>query len=186
MRPGHSFAPGASHICYNEYIMASTFSFDIVSDYNLAEVINAVDQTKREIQTRFDMKGTSANLEFRDAPKTGLTVTGDNDYHVDAILDILRKKLATRGVSQKILDTSAKPVTSNLKVTLDVPFRKGLDQDKAKKITNLIRQDLPKVKTQIQGDTVRATSAKKDELQATMQLLEQQDFDFPLSYTNYR
>ena len=166
--------------------MAATFSFDIVSEYNLAEVINAVDQTKREIGTRFDMKGTSANVEFRDGDKTGLTVTGDNDYHVDAILDILRKKLAGRGVSQKILDTSKEPATSNLKVTKDVAFRKGLDQDKAKKITALIRQDLPKVKTQIQGDTVRVTGSKKDELQAAMRLLEQQDFDFPLSFTNYR
>lgn len=166
--------------------MAATFSFDIVSEYNLAEVINAVDQTKREIQTRYDMKGTSANLEFRDGDKTSLTVTGDNDFHIDSILDILRKKLATRGVSQKILDTAAKPVTSNLKVTQDVTFKKGLDQDKAKKITALIRQDLPKVKTQIQGDTVRVTGSKKNELQAAMRLLEQQDFDFPLSFTNYR
>lgn len=166
--------------------MASNFSFDIVSDYNLAEVINAVDQTKREIQTRYDMKGTSANVEFRDGDKTGLTITGDNDFHIDSILDILRKKLATRGVSQKILDTSTKPVTSNMKVTQDVAFRKGLDQDKAKKLTALIRQDLPKVKTQIQGDMVRVTGSKKDELQAAMRLLEQQDFDFPLSFTNYR
>jgi uncharacterized protein YajQ (UPF0234 family) len=166
--------------------MASTFSFDIVSDYDLAEVINAVDQAKRELGTRYDLKGTNASLEFRDSDKTGLTVVGDNDYHVDAILDIVRKKLATRGVSQKILDTSKEPVTSNMKVAQDVAFRKGLDQDKSKKIANLIRQDLPKVKTQIQGDSIRVTSAKKDELQAAMRLLEQQDFDFPLNFTNYR
>lgn len=166
--------------------MASTFSFDITSEYNLAEVINAVDQTKRELSNRYDMKGTSAALAFRDNDKTGLTVTGDNEYHIDAILDILRKKLASRGVSQKILDTSREPVTSNLKVTQDVAFKKGLDQDKAKKITALLRQDLPKVKAQIQGDSVRLTSAKKDELQAAMHLLEQQDFDFPLNFTNYR
>jgi len=166
--------------------MASTFSFDIVSEYDLAEVINAVDQTKRELGNRYDMKGTGAALEFRDNDKTGLTVTGDNEYHVDAILDILRKKLAGRGVSQKILDTSKTPVTSNLKVTQDVAFKKGLDQDKAKKITALLRQDLPKVKAQIQGDSIRVTSAKKDELQAAMRLIEQQELDFPLSFTNYR
>jgi uncharacterized protein YajQ (UPF0234 family) len=166
--------------------MASTFSFDIVSDYDLAEVINAVDQTKREIGTRYDLKGTSAAIDFRDGSKTGVTVTGDNEFHVDAILDILRKKLASRGVSQKILDTSKQPVTSNLKVAKDVAFRKGLDQDKAKKITALVRQELPKIKTQIQGAEVRVTSQKKDELQAAMRLLEQQDFDFPLSFTNYR
>lgn len=166
--------------------MASTFSFDIVSDYDLAEVINAIDQAKRELGTRYDLKGTSANLDFRDSDKTGLTVTGDNEYHIDAILDIVRKKLATRCVSQKILDASKKPVTSNLKVTQDVVFRKGLDQDKSKKITALIRQELPKIKAQIQGAEIRITSPKKDELQSAMRLLEQQDFDFPISFTNYR
>lgn len=170
---------------YNSH-MASSFSFDIVSDYDLAEVINAVDQTKRETQTRYDLKGTNAGLEFHDAAKSGLTVTGDNEYHVGAILDILRKKLAGRGVSQKILDTSAEPATSNMRTVQHVAFRKGLDQEKAKKLTSLIRQELPKVKTQIQGDIVRVTSPKKDELQAAMHLLEQQNFEFPLSFTNYR
>jgi uncharacterized protein YajQ (UPF0234 family) len=166
--------------------MASTFSFDIISDYDLAEVINAVDQTKRELGNRYDLKGTSASLEFRDANKTGLKVIGDTDYHLDAILDVLRKKFAARGVSQKVLDTSAKPVVSNLKTTLDVPFKKGLDQEKAKKITALLREHFPKVKAQIQGAEVRVTSPKKDELQGVMQLLEAQDFDFPLNFTNFR
>jgi uncharacterized protein YajQ (UPF0234 family) len=166
--------------------MASTFSFDIVSDYNLAEVINAVDQTKREVQTRYDLKGTSAGVDFRDADKTGVTVLGDNEFHVDAILDIFRKKLAGRSISQKILDSSTPPVTSNMKVSQDVAFRKGLDQDKSKKITALLRQEFPKVKAQIQGTEVRVTSQKKDELQGAMRLLEQQDFDFPISFTNYR
>lgn len=184
-RPGRSLGRGTPLICYNKS-MASTFSFDIVSDYNLADVINAVDQTKRELQTRYDLKGTSAGIEFRDADKTGVTVLGDNEFHVDAILDILRKKLAGRGVNQKILDTSTAPVTSNMKVSQNVAFRKGLDQDKAKRITALIRQDFPKVKPQIQGAEVRVTSSKKDELQGVMRLLEQQDFDFPVSFTNYR
>jgi cyclic-di-GMP-binding protein len=166
--------------------MAGTFSFDIVSDYNLAEVINAIDQAKRELSTRYDLKGTSTSLEFRDGDKTGLTVVGDSQYHIDAILDIVRKKCGQRGVSQKVLDTSKQPVVSNLKTTLDVPFKKGLDQDKAKKITSIIRDAYPKVKTQIQGAEVRVFSPKKDELQAVMQLLNQQDLDFPLDFTNYR
>ena len=166
--------------------MSSVFSFDVVSDYNLAEVINAVDQTKRELSNRYDLKGTSASLEFRDGDKSGLTIVGDNQFHIDAMLDILRKKLATRGVSQKILDVSKQPVVSNLKTTLDVPFKKGLDQEKAKKITGLLREQFPKVKAQIQGDEVRVSSAKKDELQAVMQELDKQDFDFPLNYVNYR
>ena len=166
--------------------MASTFSFDIISDYNLAEVINAIDQAKREQANRYDLKGTNANLEFRDADKTGLRVTGDTEYHIEAILDIVRKKFALRGVSQKVLDTSAKPVVSNLKTTLDVPFKKGLDQEKAKKITSLLREQFPKVKAQIQGNEVRVSGPKKDELQAVMRVLEQQDFDFPLHFTNFR
>jgi cyclic-di-GMP-binding protein len=166
--------------------MIATFSFDIVSDYNLAEVINAIDQSKRELGTRYDLKGTNASVEFRDSDKTGLLIVGDNDYHIDTILDIVRKKLAGRNVSQKILDTSKPRVTSNLKVTQEVTFRKGLDQDMSKKITNLIRQNFPKAKAQIQGAEVRVSSPKKDELQALMQFLEQQDFDFPLSFVNYR
>lgn len=166
--------------------MAGTFSFDIVSDYNLAEVINAVDQAKRELSTRYDMKGTSASLEFRDSDKTGLTVVGDSDYAVDAILDIVRKKFGTRNVSQKVLDISKQSVVSNLKTTKDVPFKKGLDQDKSKRITAVIRDQFPKVKAQIQGSEVRVFSPKKDELQAVMHLLEQQDFDFPLDFTNFR
>lgn len=166
--------------------MASTFSFDIVSDYDLAEVINAVDQAKREMSNRYDLKGTSASLEFLDGDKSGLKVVGDSQYHIDAILEIVRKKLATRNVSQKILDTSKNSVVSNLKTTLEVPFKKGLDQDKSKKITALLRDNLPKVKAQIQGAEVRLTSAKKDELQQAMQLLQKQDYDFPLSFTNYR
>jgi uncharacterized protein YajQ (UPF0234 family) len=166
--------------------MSSTFSFDIVSDYNLAEVINAVDQTKRELGTRYDLKGTSADLEFSDANKSGVKVIGDSQYHIDAILDILRKKLAGRNVSQKILDTSKQPVVSNLKTTQEVVFKKGLDAEKAKKITNLIRETHPKIKTQIQGSEVRVFSPKKDELQLVMQLLNKQDFDFPLEFTNYR
>lgn len=166
--------------------MTSAFSFDIVSDYNLADVINAVDQTKRELASRYDFKGTSASLDFLDANKTGLKVVGDSQYHIDAILDVVRKKFGLRGVSQKVLDTSKSPVVSNLKTTQEVSFKKGLDQEKAKKITALLRQEMPKVKAQIQGAEIRVNSPKKDALQAVMQLLEAQDFDFPISFTNYR
>lgn len=166
--------------------MSSTFSFDIVSDYNVAEMNNAIDQAKREIASRYDFKGTSASLEFRDNNKTGLTITGDSQYHIDAVLEIVRKKLASRGVDQKVLDASKAPVTGNFKVVQDVSFKKGLDQDKAKKITSVLRDQLPKIKTQIQGDSVRVFSAKKDELQAAMQLVRSQSFDFPIDFTNYR
>jgi len=164
----------------------ANFSFDIVSDYDKAELNNVFDQAQRELGNRYDFKGTPAALEWLNPDKTGFKVIGDSDFQIDAILDIIRKKLAAREQSQKLLDTSAEAVTSNLKTTKEVPFKQGLDQDKAKKITALVRDKLPKVKTQIQGQEVRVTSGSKDDLQAVMQLLRAHDFDFPLQFTNFR
>lgn len=164
----------------------ANFSFDIVSEYDKAEMNNVFDQALREMGGRYDFKGTPAELDWLNTEKTGLKVTGSGDWQIDAILDIVRKKLAARGQSQKVLDVSKEAATSNLKTTKEVPFKQGLDQEKAKKITSLIRDSLPKVKTQIQGDTVRVTSGSKDDLQAVMQLLKSQDFDFPIAFTNYR
>lgn len=163
------------------------FSFDVVSDYDVSEMNNVFDQTNREINSRYDFKNTSAALEWLGGDKAGIKITGDAQFHLDSIIDIFRKKLAIRNQSQKVLDLSAKlPVTSNLKTTWEIPFKKGLDQEKAKKITGLIRDNFPKLKAQIQGDTVRVISPKKDDLQAVMQLLKTKDFDFPISFTNYR
>lgn len=164
----------------------ANFSFDIVSDYDKAELTNVFEQTKRELDSRYDFKGTSAAVEWLNNDKTGFKITGDSQYQLDAVAEIIRKKLAAREQSQKLLDISAEPVTSNLKMTWEVPFKKGLDQEKAKKITAKIREELPKVKTQIQGEEVRVTSGSKDDLQQAMALLRQQDFDFPLSFTNFR
>ena len=162
------------------------FSFDIVSDYYKAEMNNVFDQTQREITARYDFKGTPAAIDWRNAEKTGFKVTGNSDYQIDAILDIVRKKLATREQSQKVLDTTKEASPSNMQTPKEVPFLQGLDQEKAKKITKLIRDELPKVKTQIQGTEVRVTSGSKDDLQTVMQLLRSKDFDFPLSFTNFR
>ena len=98
----------------------------------------------------------------------------------------MRKKLASRSQSQKVLDTSKELVESNLKATKDVPFKEGLDQEKAKHIAKLIRDEFPKVKSQIQGDAVRVMSSSKDDLQAVMQLIRGKDLDFPVNFTNYR
>ncbi len=162
------------------------FSFDVVSEFDKAEMNNVFDQVQREILSRYDFKGTPAEVVWLDADKSGLKVTGSGDWQIDAILDIVRKKLAARNQSQKVLETSKEAVVSNLKTTQEVPFKQGLDHEKAKKITGLIRDKLPKVKTQIQGTEVRVTSGSKDDLQAVMQLLKTQDFDFPLSFTNFR
>ena len=162
------------------------FSFDIVSDYDKAEINNVFDQAVREITNRYDFKNTPAAIEWLNGDKTGLKITGNGDWQIDAILDIVRKKLAVRNQSQKILDISKETVESNMRTTKEVPFKQGLDQAKAKKVTSLLRDKFPKAKAQIQGTEVRVTSGSKDELQAIMQLLRQQDFDFPLSFTNYR
>ena len=164
----------------------SNYSFDIVSEYDKAEMNNVFDQTEREMANRYDFKGTPAAIEWLNGDKTGLKITGNGEWQIDAILDIVRKKLAARGQSQKVLDTSKDVTESNLKATKEVPFKQGLDQEKAKKITKLIRDDYPKAKPQIQGDAVRVTSNSKDDLQAVIQLIKSQDFDFPVAFTNYR
>ena len=162
------------------------FSFDIVSEYDKAEMNNAFDQAQREISSRYDFKGTPAELDWLD-DKKGLKIIGSGEWQIDAIIDIVRKKLAARGISQKVLDTSRTITESNLKATKEVPFIAGLDQDKAKVITKLIRDDYPKVKSQIQGDTVRVMSGSKDDLQSVMQLIRgRDDLAFPVSFTNFR
>lgn len=163
----------------------ANFSFDIVSDYDKAEMNNVFDQAQREMAQRYDFKGTPAAIEWLD-DKKGLRIIGNGEWQIDAILDIVRKKLASRGQDMKVLDTSGAVTESNLKASKDVPFRQGLDQAKAKQITKVVRDELPKVKPVIQGDEVRVTSSSKDDLQRVMQLLRAQDFDFPLSFTNYR
>ncbi|SRR6266702_105695 len=163
-----------------------SFSFDIVSEYDKAEMNNVFDQTLRELQNRYDFKGTPAALEWLNGGKTGWKVMGNGEWQIDAILDIVRKKLAARGQSQKVLDTTRDITESNLRSTKEVPFKQGLDQDKAKQLTKLLRDEAPKVKAIIQGDAVRVTSNSKDELQTVITLLKSQDFDFPLQFTNYR
>ncbi|HVX57739.1 MAG TPA: YajQ family cyclic di-GMP-binding protein [Candidatus Saccharimonadales bacterium] len=164
----------------------ANFSFDVVSEYDKAEMNNVFEQVQRELGNRYDFKGTPAAVEWLNADKTGLRIVGNGDWQIDAILDIVRKKLAARQQSQKVLDVSGELHESNLRTTKEVPFKQGLDQDKTKRLTKLLRDRFPKLKTQIQGDAVRVSSNSKDELQAVMRLLREQDFDFPLSFTNFR
>ena len=164
----------------------ANFSFDIVSEYDTAEMNNVFDQTLREIASRYDFKGTPAAIEWLNADKNGFKITGNGEWQIDAILDIVRKKMAVRGQDQKFLDVSVKAIESNLKSTKEVPLKQGLDQEKAKKISALIREKFAKVKPQIQGDSVRVTSASKDDLQQVMGLLKAADLNFPISFTNYR
>lgn len=163
----------------------ATFSFDIVSEYDKAEMNNVFQQVEKEISSRYDFKGTPASIEWL-SDKKGLKIIGSNEWQIDSIIDIVRKKLAAREVSSKVLDLE-KPVNeSNLKATKEIPFVEGLSQDKAKQLTALIREKFPKAKPQIQGEAVRVTSASKDELQTVMNTVRSAELDFVTSFTNFR
>lgn len=163
----------------------ANFSFDITSEYDKAEMNNVFLSVQKEIISRYDFKNTPAEIDWLEG-KTGFKIIGANDYQIESIIDIIRKKLASRDQSSKVLDLSKQISVSNLKATKEVPFVEKLDQEKSKKITKLIRDEFPKVKPQIQGDVVRVVSSSKDELQNVMQLIKSSDFDFPLNFGNYR
>ena len=163
----------------------ATFSLDIVSDYDKAEMNNVYMQAEKEIASRYDFKGTPAGLEWL-ADKNGIKVIGANEWQIDAVLDIMRKKLAAREVSSKVLDLSKEMHESNLKATKEVPFKKGLSQENAKLISKTIRDEFKKAKPVIQGDELRVTSASKDELQSVMTRVRQLDIDVPLQFVNFR
>lgn len=161
------------------------FSFDIISTYDKAEMNNVFLQTEKEIASRYDFRGTPAGIEWL-ADKKGFKLLGSNEWQVDAIRDIVGKQLAKRGMTSKVLDTSGKVTEANMRAWQDVPFKDGLSQDNAKKITKLLKESHPKLKAQIQGGEVRVTSTSKDDLQAAQATLRAADFDFPLVFTNYR
>jgi len=163
----------------------ATYSFDIVSEYDKAEMNNVFALTQKEISNRYDFKGTPAEIDWM-GDKAGFKVIGANEWQIDSIIDIVRKKLASREQSSKSLNLEKTIVVSNLKATKEVPFIAGLDQDKAKQITKLIREEVPKIKPQIQGEAVRVVGSSKDDLQNVMQIVQAHDFDFPLSFNNYR
>ena len=165
--------------------MAKDFSFDVVSDYDVAEMTNAVDQAQRELGTRYDFKGTAASIEFTEGKK-GVLIQGDSKNQLDALLDMLQGKLIKRNIALQVLDTSSEPVQGGKEMRWTLDFIKGLDQEKAKKITKAIRDTYPKVKAQIQGEEVRVSAASKDDLQGVMLTLKAADFDFPVDFQNYR
>lgn len=163
----------------------ANFSLDIVSEYDKAEMNNAFETANREIDNRYDFKGTPAKMVWLD-DKKGVKVSGNSDWQIESILDIFHKNLINRGLSNKYLDLTKEITTNNMQSNKEVPFVQGLDQEKAKKITKLLRDKLPKIKAQIQGDAVRLTSGSKDDLQAAMAAVKNADFDFAVSFTNFR
>lgn len=161
------------------------FSFDIISSYDKAEINNVFLQAQKEIASRYDFRGTAAGIEWL-SDKKGIKVIADSAWQVEQVIDLVRKKLAARNQSSKVLNLDSEVHESNMRAWQDISFKDGLKQDDAKTITKLLKEKYPKLKAQIQGDEVRVTGASKDDLQAAMQTLRDQDFEFPLIFTNYR
>lgn len=157
-------------------------SFDVVSEIELAEVRNAVDQANREIGTRFDFKGVDASFELNDAQ---ITVSAEGEFQVQQMLDILRNKLIKRNIDIKSMQ-EGDIVESGKKASMDVTMQQGIDTDIARALVKKIKASGVKVQAAIQGDKVRVTGKKRDDLQAVIAHLKDSDIDIPLQYNNFR
>jgi len=158
-------------------------SFDAVCDAELVDVKNGVENTAKEIATRFDFKGTSASIEIKDKE---ITMIGDAEFQLAQIEDVLRNKMTKRNVDVRFLDLGDVQKMGGDKVKLTVPVKQGIDSETAKKIQTFIKQSKLKVQASIQGDSVRVTGAKRDDLQAAMALLRKEVADVPLAFNNFR
>jgi cyclic-di-GMP-binding protein len=166
---------------------ASDFSFDVVSQFDRQELVNAVDQAMREVRTRFDLKDSGSTIEL---DTNSVKLHSASEMTLEAVKDVLLQKAVKRQLSPKIFDYGKVEEASKGTVRQTATLRQGLNQDLAREITKLIRDRLPKLKTQIQGDAVRVTGKSKDELQSAIQLLRKSEQDrnwpVPLQFINYR
>ena len=158
-------------------------SFDIVSQVNAQEVKNAVEQANKEIQNRYDFKGSDARIE---QAELALTVFADDEFKLGQVADVLRQRMAKRGIDVRCLELGAAEKISGDKVKRVVTVKVGIAQEKAKLIQKLVKDARLKVQPSIQGDLVRVSGAKKDDLQAAIQLVRQQVADLPLQFINFR
>ena len=158
-------------------------SFDIVSDVNQVEVHNAVDQANKEIGNRFDFKGSDARVEYNDKV---LTLYADDDFKLKQVTDVLLAKFAKRGVDVRALKYADPEKISGNKMKQAVTVRTGVEQELAKKIVRMLKDSKLKVQGSIQGDAVRVSGAKKDELQSAIALVRKSIADYPLQYENFR
>ncbi len=163
--------------------MASTFSFDIVSDFDRQELVNAIDQTTREVGSRYDLKDTQTTIELAEDK---ITINTASDMTLDAVHDMLQSKAVKRNLSLKIFDYGKIESASGSRIRQEIVLKKGISQEHAKQISKLIRDEFKKVQPSIQGDLVRVSAKDKDELQSVMQRLKQEDFPVALQFINYR
>jgi hypothetical protein len=158
-------------------------SFDTVCEPNMVEVKNAVENTAKEIGTRFDFKGTSAAIELKDKE---ITLIGDAEFQLTQIEDVLRNKLTKRSVDVRFLDMGKAEKIGGDKVKQIAKVKSGIESDLAKKIQKTIKESKMKVQAAIQGDSVRITGAKRDDLQAAMALIRKDITEVPLEFNNFR
>lgn len=163
-------------------------SFDTVLEPDLVELRNAVEQANKEIGTRFDFKGSDARVELADKGKErALTLFADSDFQLGQVRDVMLAKLSKRGVDVRFLDLSAKPEKlGGDKMKQAVAVKTGIDSESARRIQTLIKQSKLKVQASIQGDAVRISGAKRDELQSAIALLRREVAELPLSFNNFR
>lgn len=158
-------------------------SFDVVSEANIVEVKNAVDQSNKEISTRFDFKGSDARVEQKERD---LTAYADSDFQLNQVRDVLTGKMVKRNVDVRFLDLGKIEKIGGDKVKQVIKVKNGIESDAAKKIVRIIKDSKMKVQASIQGDAVRITGAKRDDLQAAMALLRKEVTDLPLEFNNFR
>ncbi len=158
-------------------------SFDVVSEANLVEVRNALDQSNKEITTRFDFKGSDARIDQKEHE---LTAYADNDFQLGQVRDVLTSKMSRRNVDVRFLDLGKIEKISGDKVKQVIKIKKGIESDAAKKIVRLIKDSKLKVQASIQGEAVRVSGAKRDDLQSTMTMLRKEVEDLPLEFNNFR
>jgi cyclic-di-GMP-binding protein len=165
--------------------MADTFSFDVVSDFDRQELVNTLDQVRRELIQRYDLKDSSTEIDLEE---TSLTITTASDMTLQAVADVLRQKATKRNLSLKIFDFQDPEAVGGNKVKQVVTLRKGLSQELAKKLSKQVRDNLKKVTVAIQGDSLRITSKSKDDLQQVIQLLkaQEEELEVALQFENYR
>lgn len=163
--------------------MAGENTFDVVSEYNEQELVNALDQTRREVGTRYDLKDSHTDIK---QDKSSITITTSSEFTLKQVLDVLESKMVRRDLSLKILKPGTIEQASGGRVRQSFELQQGISQDLAREITKLIRDHFPKVRAQVQGDAVRVTGKSRDELQSVIQLLKGKDFPVPLQFTNYR
>lgn len=163
--------------------MSSENSFDIVSKFDLQEMNNAITQAEKEIDTRFDFKGSKSSMKL---DKDALIIISDDEFKLNAVIDILQSKMVKRGLTLKNVEYGKIEPASLGTVRQKLTLKQGIDQDNAKKINVLIRDSKLKVKSQIQGDQIRVTGKSKNDLQAIMQLLRKADLSLDLQFTNVK